>query len=95
MSAEGYKEKGNEEFKKGNYEKAIEFYTYATEMDPKNHIYMTNRSLCYASMQKWDKSLRDADKAVFLKADWEKVHKSSNTIIKRLHTHYLYPSHSD
>lgn len=52
---------------------AIEFYTYATEMDPKNHIYMTNRALCYASMKKWDKSLRDADKAVALKSDWEKV----------------------
>lgn len=52
---------------------AIEFYTYATEMDPKNHIYMTNRALCYASMKKWDKSLRDADKAIALKPDWEKV----------------------
>lgn len=51
---------------------AIENYTYATEMDPKNHIFMTNRSLCYASMKKWDRSLRDADKAIALKPDWEK-----------------------
>lgn len=84
MSAEGYKEKGNEEFKKGNYEKAIEFYTYATEMDPKNHIFMTNRSLCYASMQKWDKSLRDADKAVALKADWEKGHYRRGVALAKL-----------
>jgi tetratricopeptide (TPR) repeat protein len=73
MSAESMKEKGNEEFKKGNYEKAIEFYTYATEMDPKNHTFFTNRSLCYAQMKKWDKSLRDAEKSVQLKGDWEKV----------------------
>jgi len=72
MSADGYKEKGNEEYKKGNYEKAIEFYTYATEMDPKNHIYMTNRSMCYAAMKKWDKSLRDAEKSVQLNPKWEK-----------------------
>lgn len=72
MSAESFKEKGNEFFKKGDYERAIENYTYATEMDPKNHIYMTNRSLCYASMKNWSKSLRDADKAIALKSDWEK-----------------------
>jgi tetratricopeptide (TPR) repeat protein len=72
MSAESFKEKGNEYFKKGDYERAIENYTYATEMDPKNHIYYTNRSLCYSSMKKWEKSLRDADKAISLKSDWEK-----------------------
>lgn len=72
MTAESFKEKGNEFFKKGDYERAIENYTYATEMDPKNHIFMTNRSLCYASMKNWSKSLRDADKAIALKADWEK-----------------------
>jgi len=33
---------------------------------------MTNRSLCYASMKNWPKSLRDADKAIALKGDWEK-----------------------
>eukprot|EP00823_Brevimastigomonas_motovehiculus_P004600 TRINITY_DN307_c0_g1_i1.p1 TRINITY_DN307_c0_g1~~TRINITY_DN307_c0_g1_i1.p1 ORF type:complete len:296 (+),score=73.24 TRINITY_DN307_c0_g1_i1:111-890(+) len=74
MSANAYKEKGNEEYKKGNYEKAIEFYTYATEMDPKNPIYFTNRSMCYAAMKKWEKSLRDAEKSVALNASWEKGH---------------------
>jgi len=43
-------------------------------MDPKNHIYYTNRATCYAQMKKWDKSLRDAEKSLSLKADWEKGH---------------------
>lgn len=72
--AEGMKEKGNEEFKKGNYEKAIEFYTYATEMDPSNHVFYTNRAMCYAAMKKWDKSLRDAETSIKYKKDWEKGH---------------------
>jgi len=72
MSAETFKEKGNAEFKAGNYDKAIEYYTYATEMDPKNHIYYTNRSMCYAAMKKWDKSLRDADKSIQKNKNWEK-----------------------
>jgi len=71
-AAEQYKEKGNAEYKNGNYEKAIEFYTYATEMDPKNHIFYTNRSMCYAAMKKWDKSLRDANKSLECNKSWEK-----------------------
>lgn len=53
MSAESYKDKGNEYFKKKEYDKAIENYTYACEIDPKNHVYYTNRSLCYANMGRW------------------------------------------
>jgi tetratricopeptide (TPR) repeat protein len=79
MSAESYKEKGNEYFKKGDYEKAIENYTYACEIDPKNHLYYTNRSLCYASMKRWDKSLRDADKSIALNPNWVKVGTSTST----------------
>jgi len=67
-----YKDLGNEEFKKGNMGKAIEYYTYATEMDPNNPIFFTNRAAAYAHMGKWDKSLRDADKSVKLNPSWEK-----------------------
>lgn len=45
--AEKYKDKGNAEFKAGNHGKAIEYYTYATEMDPKNYIYFTNRLVAF------------------------------------------------
>lgn len=71
-AAENYKLKGNEEFKKGNMDKAIEYYTYATEMDPTNHIFMTNRSNAYFKMKKFDKSLRDANKSIKLNAKWHK-----------------------
>jgi len=70
--AEKYKEKGNEEFKKGNMEGAILNYTYATEMDPTNHIFFTNRAAAYAHMKRWDKSLRDAEKSVQLNPRWDK-----------------------
>jgi tetratricopeptide (TPR) repeat protein len=72
--AERWKEKGNEEFKKGNMQQAIEYYTYATEMDPKNHIFFTNRAAAYAHMQKWEKSLRDAQKSIDLNPSWDKGH---------------------
>jgi len=78
------KEKGNEEFKKKNYEKAIEFYTYATEMDPTNHVFYTNRAMCYAAMNKWDKSLRDAEKSISIKKDWEKGHYRKGVALQNL-----------
>lgn len=43
-------------------------------MDPSNHEYYTNRSFAYSKMGKWEKSLRDANKAIKLKSDWAKGH---------------------
>jgi tetratricopeptide (TPR) repeat protein len=67
-----YKEKGNIEFKKGNLPKAIEYYTYACEVDPKNCIFYTNRATCYMKMGRYDKVVRDASKAIKLNSKWEK-----------------------
>jgi tetratricopeptide (TPR) repeat protein len=62
--AEEWKAKGNDEFKKGNHAKAIEYYTYATELDPNNSLMYTNRSNAYWQMKSWEKSARDARKAI-------------------------------
>jgi len=67
-----WKEKGNAEFKKGNHGTAIEYYTYATELDPKNPIFYTNRSTAYFKMKKMKKSFRDANKAIQLDKNWAK-----------------------
>jgi tetratricopeptide (TPR) repeat protein len=72
--AEAYKQKGNEAFKAGDHAKAIEFYTYATEMDPNNPIFYTNRSFAYFKMGKFDKSLRDAEKSIKKDSNWAKGH---------------------
>lgn len=85
MSAQAlkYKEKGNAEFKKGNHAKAIEFYTYATELDPKNHIFFTNRATAYFKMGRYDRSLRDADKSIKLNDKWWKGYlKKCESLIK-------------
>jgi len=67
-----YKEQGNAAFKAGDHAKAIEYYTYATELDPKNPIFFTNRSTAYFKMKKYEKSLRDANKAIKLDKSWAK-----------------------
>lgn len=83
MNAEGYKNLGNKEYTAGNYQKAVDYYTDAVELDSKNHFYWTNRSAAYAALKKWDKSLKDADAAVALKPDWTKV----GTPRAKLHHH--------
>jgi len=72
--ANGYKEKGNAAFKKGDHVLAIEMYTYATELDPQNPIFFTNRSNAYYLMKNYEKSERDARKAIKCKDSWEKGH---------------------
>jgi tetratricopeptide (TPR) repeat protein len=84
VQAEKYKEQGNAEFKKGNHAKAIEFYTYATEIDPRNHLLFSNRATAYYTMQKYDKSLRDSEKAIALNNSWWKVTSSSSGLASYL-----------
>lgn len=82
-----WKQKGNVEFKKGNMSKAIEFYTYATELDPNNPIFFTNRSTAYYKMKKYDKSLRDAKKAISKDAKWVKGYYRAGMALMKLDRH--------
>lgn len=82
-----YKLQGNEAFKAGNHAKAIEYYTYATELDPKNPIFFTNRSTAYFKMEKFDKSLRDANKAIKCDPRWAKGYYRKGVVLMRLDQH--------
>lgn len=46
------KEKGNNFFKKGKYDDAIESYTRAMKLDPTSAIYLANRALCHLKLSK-------------------------------------------
>ncbi|KAF0358385.1 stress-inducible protein [Gigaspora margarita] len=72
MSAEEYKTKGNQAFSAKEYEKAIEFFSKAIDVDPSNHVLYSNRSASYSSLKQYDKALEDANKTVELKSDWAK-----------------------
>jgi tetratricopeptide (TPR) repeat protein len=74
LEAEEQKELGNESFRKGDFAKAVEYFTNAIQMDDKNFKYFTNRSLCFASLNQWGKSCHDAKTAVSLSSNYEKAH---------------------
>jgi len=67
------KDKGNAALSAGNYEQAVELYTQAIALDPKNHVLFSNRSAAYAKQGKYANALEDAEKTVSIKPDWPKV----------------------
>jgi len=75
--AEQAKARGNQHFTKQEWEKAIEEYDKAIEASPNgsgSHIYFSNRSACYAGLQKYEEALADANQSVKLKPDFAKAY---------------------
>ncbi|KAG1672511.1 hypothetical protein FOA52_002820 [Chlamydomonas sp. UWO 241] len=72
MSADELKAKGNAAFSAASYPEAIEFFTQAIAVDPKNHVLFSNRSAAKASLKEYDGALQDAQECVSLKPDWAK-----------------------
>ncbi|KAG9300989.1 hypothetical protein G9A89_018941 [Geosiphon pyriformis] len=72
MSADEFKNLGNQAFAAKDYGKAIEHFTKAIELDSSNHVLYSNRSAAYASLKNYSQALEDANKTVELKSDWAK-----------------------
>jgi len=70
--AEDFKNKGNAAYTAGRHLEAVNWYTQAIQIDPKNQVYYSNRSAAYLGALQNDKALEDAQKCVDLKADWSK-----------------------
>ncbi|KAL0072510.1 Cochaperone protein [Marasmius tenuissimus] len=62
--AEIIKKKGNEAFIANDFGIALELYTHALKLDPKNGIYLLNRSFVYLKLSQWAEAERDATNAL-------------------------------
>ncbi|XP_039516707.1 RNA polymerase II-associated protein 3-like isoform X1 [Pimephales promelas] len=60
------KEKGNEFFKEGRYDSAIECYTRAMDADPYNPVLPTNRAACFFRLRKFSVAETDCHLAIAL-----------------------------
>ena len=79
LGTERYNNLGIEEYQKGNYDKAIEYFTEAIELNPNNAIAYHNRGLGYLKTgskytpegrASLEKAISDYSKAVELKPDY-------------------------
>ncbi|KAK9456509.1 hypothetical protein V1511DRAFT_486330 [Dipodascopsis uninucleata] len=67
-----YKNAGNAEFKKKDYEKAIELYTQAIFCHP-DAVFYSNRAACYSAQEKWEKVIEDVTAALELEPEYLKA----------------------
>lgn len=66
VKAEELKEKANEHFKNKEFDKAIELYSQAVELNPTVAVYYGNRSFAYLKTEYFGYALQDASKAIEL-----------------------------
>ena len=72
LTAVEYKEIGNANFKNRKYAAAIDAYSNAIKVDPRDHLIYSNRSAAYLAGDSAQLALEDAMKCIELKADWAK-----------------------
>ncbi|ORX89872.1 hypothetical protein K493DRAFT_410187 [Basidiobolus meristosporus CBS 931.73] len=59
LEAIGEKDRGNEHFKKGEYEQAIQYYSRSIELDPLNAVFPINRAMAYLKLQRYPEAEKD------------------------------------
>ncbi|XP_072181776.1 RNA polymerase II-associated protein 3-like [Diadema setosum] len=64
MEANAEKEKGNNFFKKGNYEDAIACYSKGLEVDGSNALLSANRAMALLKLKRYEEAEKDCDVAI-------------------------------
>lgn len=66
IDAQAAKAQGNEFFKNKQYEQAIAKYSEAIDKDPADVTFYSNRSACYAALNKWSEAAEDGRQCVIV-----------------------------
>ncbi|XP_050373493.1 uncharacterized protein LOC126791130 [Argentina anserina] len=81
---ESLKDKGNEQFKAGNYLKAAALYTQAIKQDPQNPTLYSNRAAAFLQLVKLNRALADAETTITLNPKWEKGYFRKGCILEAM-----------
>ena len=68
------KTQGNDAYRAGDYEKALQLFSEALNIDPNNDVVLCNRSMAYGALKDWGRSAADAQKAVSITKNYEKAY---------------------
>ncbi|RLV96034.1 Small glutamine-rich tetratricopeptide repeat-containing protein 2 [Spathaspora sp. JA1] len=72
--ADALKVEGNKAMASRDFQLAIDKYTQAIELDPKNEIYLSNRAAAYSSNLQHAKAVADAEAAIKLNENFSKAY---------------------
>lgn len=72
-SAEDWKKEGNTAFTAKNYEKAVQAYSEAIRLNPKDHSYYSNRATAYSNMGDYLKCIADCESCLAIKPNFTKA----------------------
>ncbi len=61
LQVNALKDSGNKAFQAKQYDQAIDIFTQAIALDPKNHVLYSNRSAAKAGKRMWAEALEDAE----------------------------------
>ncbi|KAG8956655.1 Hsp90 cochaperone [Tulasnella sp. 424] len=70
--AAALKDQGNKAFAAKDYNKAIELFSQAIDLDKTNHVLYSNRSAAKAGLKDWAGALQDAEECVKINPKWAK-----------------------
>lgn len=70
--ANALKDLGNKAFSAKEYDKAIDLFSQAITIDPKNHVLYSNRSAAKAGKKQWAQALADAEQCIAVNPSWSK-----------------------
>jgi tetratricopeptide (TPR) repeat protein len=68
-----FKNEGNEYFKKKEYQKAVESYTKAINLNPMDPSYYGNRAASYLGMKKYNKCIDDCNETLNIDPNFGKA----------------------
>eukprot|EP01104_Vermistella_antarctica_P008444 TRINITY_DN2108_c1_g1_i1.p1 TRINITY_DN2108_c1_g1~~TRINITY_DN2108_c1_g1_i1.p1 ORF type:complete len:555 (-),score=195.52 TRINITY_DN2108_c1_g1_i1:1320-2984(-) len=83
-NAAEFKAQGNAALAKGEFEEAVKCYTQAIEADDSNHVFFSNRSAAYASLNKFEEALADGQKTIDLNPSFIKGYSRKGLALFRL-----------
>ena len=72
IHANALKDEGNEAFRKGDTQRAVECYTQAISLNPDDHVFYSNRSAAYMKLDSISKALKDGEMCLKLAPNWGK-----------------------
>ncbi|XP_032629541.1 small glutamine-rich tetratricopeptide repeat-containing protein beta [Chelonoidis abingdonii] len=72
--ADQLKDEGNNHMKEENYVAAVDCYTHAIELDPKNAVYYCNRAAAQSKLNNYNEAIKDCERAIAIDPKYSKAY---------------------